>query len=65
MFVKEKISVNKKNWVLRATALSRAQGKGEAWRGKNGGLRTLSWFSPSKFGGQGHSLGKEKNILIF
>ncbi len=46
-----KITVNKRIWVLRALALSRAQGKGEVWRGKNCGLRTLSGFSPSKLGG--------------
>ena len=45
------IHVMKKNGVLRATALSRARGKGEVWRGETSGLRTLSGFLPSKFWG--------------
>lgn len=54
------IHVMKKNGVLRATALSRARGKGEVWRGETSGLRTLSGFLPSKFGVQGFSLEKYK-----
>ena len=57
-----KITVKKRIWVLRALALSRAQGKGEVWRGKTCGLRTLSGFSPSKLGVQGITL--EKNFSV-